>query len=155
MEFAEIPRFKRCSIAPSSTISVSLIPLDFGDRGVYASYTRVQVRGTGRFRGPCELYRKANSELRRLLFSAADQGTAQCVVETRLSGIARTRQTQLQPKVAPGQKLARVRIMLLRNGTGLDREARTFAWPHAPVISAKELPSVCHCSGLRLHHSHV
>jgi hypothetical protein len=39
VEFAEITRFKRCSMAPSSTITASLIPLDFGEKGVYASYT--------------------------------------------------------------------------------------------------------------------
>jgi hypothetical protein len=39
VEFAEIPRFKRCSTGPSKAVSVTLIPLDFGEKGVYASYT--------------------------------------------------------------------------------------------------------------------
>ena len=38
VEFAEITRFKRCSRALSSTLPVALIPLDFGEKGVYASY---------------------------------------------------------------------------------------------------------------------
>jgi endonuclease YncB( thermonuclease family) len=39
VEFAEIPRFKRCSTGPSRAVSVTLVPLDFGEKGVYASYT--------------------------------------------------------------------------------------------------------------------
>ena len=34
---------KWCSMAPSSTISVFLIPLDLGEEGVYASYTPRQM----------------------------------------------------------------------------------------------------------------
>jgi len=41
--FTEIAWLKRCSIAPSSTISVLLIPLDFGEKGVYASYMQVLI----------------------------------------------------------------------------------------------------------------
>ena len=39
LELAEITRSQRGSRAPSSTISGSLIPFDFGERSVYATYT--------------------------------------------------------------------------------------------------------------------
>ena len=55
VDFDENTQFKRCSMAPSSTILGSLIPFDFEERSVYASYkqctvvTSLKMKGTQSF----------------------------------------------------------------------------------------------------------